>query len=140
MTTLASAALRQKPGFEEFVNFSPAERFLQRLPITRLGKTLYLQAARVVWIGTQYRMVFAHTDLQRHALDFGLDALCEKLDPAKFFRVHRSTIVNLDQIANVEYLDDGRCVLNMKDKTNSAITVSRYRVGEFKNVFNGRPA
>lgn len=140
MATLGSSALRQTPKFEEFVNFSPAEGFLQRLPVNRLGKTMFLPVERVVWIGTQYRMVFAYTDLQRHALDFGLEELCAKLDTSKFFRVHRSTIVNLQQIAHVAYLDDGRCVLTMKDKTNSAITVSRYRVAEFKRVFNGRPS
>jgi DNA-binding LytR/AlgR family response regulator len=99
---------------------------------------MFLPVERVVWIGTQYRMVFAYTDLQRDALDFGLEELCAKLDTAKFFRVHRSTIVNLHQIAHVAYLDDGRCVLTMKDKTRSAITVSRYRVTEFKTVLNGR--
>ena len=138
MATLVSAALRQKPGFEELVSFSPAEGFVQRLPIARLGKTLFLPVARVVWIGTQYRMVFAYTDLQRHALDFGLEELCDKLDPSRFFRVHRSIIVNLSQIGKLEYLDDGRCVLTMKDHAGSAITVSRYRVGEFRKVCKGR--
>jgi two-component system LytT family response regulator len=138
MATLASTALRQKPNFEELVHFSSAEGFLQRLPVSRLGKVLFLPVERVVWIGTQYRMVFAYTDLQRHALDFGLEELCTKLDATKFFRVHRSTIVNLNQIAHTAYLDDGRCVLTMRDKTGSAITVSRYRAAEFKNVLNGR--
>ncbi len=139
MATLASTALRPKNSFEEFVNASSSDGFLQRVPVNRLGKTLFLPVPRVVWIGTQYRMVFAHTDLQRHALDFGLEELCAKLDPAKFFRVHRSTIVNLDQIAHIACLEDGRCVLTMKDKTNSTITVSRYRVAEFKHMLNGRP-
>jgi len=138
MATLASAALRPQPAFEEIANFASAQGWIQRLPISRLGKTMYLPVTRVVWIGTQYRMVFAHTDLQRHALDFGLDDLCTKLDPAKFFRVHRSTIVNLDQIAHLAYLEDGRCVLTMKDKTCSTITVSRYRATEFKNLCAGR--
>lgn len=139
MATVASAALHRKPSFEEAVKCSAGEGYLQRVPVHRLGKTLFLPVARVVWIGTQYRMVFAYTDLQRHALDFGLEELCDKLDPAKFFRVHRSTIVNLEQIAHVSFLDDGRCVLTMKDKTHSTITVSRYRVSEFKRMLNGRP-
>ena len=83
MATLVSTALRQKPAFEDYVNFPASEDgYAQRLPINRLGKTMFLQVGRVVWIGTQYRMVFAYTDLQRHALDFGLEELCTRLNPS----------------------------------------------------------
>ncbi len=110
--------------------------YLDRLPIQRLNKQLYLPVSRVVWIGTQYRMVYAFTDLQRHPLDFGLDELSEMLDPVQFFRIHRSTIVNLKKIAKITNLSDGRCKLVMQDKTNSAIMVSRYRAMEFKKAYN----
>ncbi|NUO80693.1 LytTR family transcriptional regulator [candidate division KSB1 bacterium] len=110
--------------------------YLDRLPIQRLNKQLYLPVARVVWIGTQYRMVYAFTDLQRHPLDFGLDELSEMLDPVQFFRIHRSTIVNLRKIEKISNLSDGRCKLVMQDKTGSAIVVSRYRAMEFKKAYN----
>ncbi len=110
--------------------------YIDRLPIQRLGKQLYLPVTRVVWIGTQYRMVCAYTDLQRHVLDFGLDDLSERLDPVQFFRIHRSTIVNLGKIAKVSNLSDGRCKLIMQDKTGSEIMVSRYRAMAFKKAFN----
>ncbi len=110
--------------------------YLDHLPIQRMGKQLHLPVARVVWIGTQYRMVYAVTDLQRHLLDFGLDELAERLDPVQFFRIHRSTIVNLRKIAKSGNLSDGRCKLIMQDKAGSEIMVSRYRALEFKKALN----
>ena len=42
----------------------------------------------------------------------------EKLDPARFVRVHRSHIVNLDQVASIEPLDTGDARVHMKDGSN----------------------
>lgn len=112
------------------------DHYLDRLPIQRLGKQLFLPVSRVVWIGTQYRMVYAFTEEQRHALDFGLDELSARLDPTNFFRIHRSTIVNLNKIAKIVNLGDGRCKLIMSDKAASEIIVSRYRAMDFKKAFN----
>lgn len=111
--------------------------YLEHFAIPRMGKLTQLPVSRVVWIGTQYRMVYAFTDLQRHLLDFGLDELAERLNPVEFFRIHRSTIVNLRKIAKVSNLSDGRCKLIMQDKAGSEIMVSRYRAMEFKKAFTG---
>ncbi len=110
--------------------------YLEHFAIPRMGKLVPLPVSRVVWIGTQYRMVYAFTDLQRHLLDFGLDELAERLNPVEFFRIHRSTIVNLRKIAKVSNLSDGRCKLIMQDKAGSEIMVSRYRALDFKKAFN----
>lgn len=111
--------------------------YLEHFAIPRMGKLTHLPVSRVVWIGTQYRMVYAFTDLQRHLLNFGLDELAERLNPVEFFRIHRSTIVNLRKIAKVSNLSDGRCKLIMQDKAGSEIMVSRYRSMEFKKAFTG---
>ena len=111
-------------------------KYLEHFPIQRMGKHLHLPVTRVVWIGTQYRMVYAFTDVQRHLLDYGLDELAECLDPVCFFRVHRSTIVNLRKVAEVANLSDGRCKLTMQDQSGSEIMVSRYRALDFRKAFN----
>jgi DNA-binding LytR/AlgR family response regulator len=110
--------------------------YLEHFAIQRLGKQLLLPVSRVVWIGTQYRMVYAFTEAQRHLLDFGLDELAERLDPVQFFRVHRSTIVNLRKIAKADNLSDGRCKLVMQDQAGSEIMVSRYRALAFRKALN----
>ncbi|MDZ7266613.1 MAG: LytTR family transcriptional regulator [candidate division KSB1 bacterium] len=114
-------------------DFNPAvyAPWRDRLPITRLGKQFFLPVAKIVWIGTKHRLVYAYTENRQHALDFGMEELFSRLDPATFFRVHRSAIVNLQQIEKVTPLPDGRCQLRMKDGFHSEVTVSRYRAPEF---------
>ena len=138
MATVVAPSLTRVPAqFDDQTALFYDEPYLQRLPVTRLGKTMFLSVLRVVWIGSQHRMIYAFTENQRHALDFGLDELARQLDPRIFFRVHRSTIVNLQHIRKIASLDDGRCRLLMGDKTGSEIIVSRYRAVEFKKALRG---
>jgi len=39
------------------------------------------------------------------------------LDPARFVRIHRSTIVNLDLITNFEFLNSGDARILLRDGT-----------------------
>ena len=45
-------------------------------------------------------------------------ALPPHVPPARFVRVHRSHIVNLDQVASIEPLDTGDARVHMKDGSN----------------------
>ena len=42
-------------------------------------------------------------------------AIEERLDPARFVRVHRSYLVNLDYLAEIEPLDTGDARLKLRD-------------------------
>ena len=138
MATVVAPSLTRVPAqFDDQTAFFYGETYLQRLPVTKLGKVMFLPVLRVVWIGTQHRMVYAFTESQRHALDFSLDDLAGQLDPRIFFRVHRSSIVNLQHVRKIATLEDGRCKLMMNDKAGSEITVSRYRTVEFKKALRG---
>jgi DNA-binding LytR/AlgR family response regulator len=46
-----------------------------------------------------------------------LAALLPRLDPARFVRVHRSWLVNLDFLAEIEPLDTGDARLTLRDGT-----------------------
>ncbi|KAA0231304.1 LytTR family transcriptional regulator [candidate division KSB1 bacterium] len=102
-----------------------------RLPIQRLGKQFFLPVAKIVWIGTKHRLVYAYTENKQHVLDFGMEELYSRLASSTFFRIHRSVIVNLKQIEKITPLSDGRCQLTMKDFMHSAVLVSRYRTADF---------
>jgi DNA-binding LytR/AlgR family response regulator len=53
-------------------------------------------------------------------------AIEERLDPARFVRVHRSHVVNLDYLAEIEPLDAGDARLKLRDGTNVPCS-RRYR-------------
>ena len=61
-----------------------------------------------------------------------MDRMEEHLAGTSFFRAHRSTLVNLDAIAEFSPWFNGKYSLVMADKKRSELSVSRSRVKEFK--------
>ncbi|HLZ14212.1 MAG TPA: LytTR family DNA-binding domain-containing protein [Candidatus Acidoferrum sp.] len=70
----------------------------------------------VLWISAAGDYVELHAKLGAvHLLRETMTALEERLDPAKFIRIHRSRIVRRDQIAEVLSEDDGEYVIKLRD-------------------------
>jgi two-component system LytT family response regulator len=55
-----------------------------------------------------------------------------ELDPDRFVRVHRSTIVNVDRIAQIEPYAHGEYVITMRDGTR--VTSSRAHGGRLRTL------
>ena len=63
--------------------------------------------------------------------------LAELLDPAVFFRVNRSFILNIESITDVIIFSNSRLRIGTKPETEKEILVSREKVNVFKDWFNG---
>jgi two-component system LytT family response regulator len=55
-----------------------------------------------------------------------------KLDPRKFIRIHRSTVVNVAWIKEVTSLPGGSLNVRLRDGKDTDLTVARDRAREFK--------
>lgn len=95
------------------------ERFLVR----KLGKEFLLPAQEVEWLQAWGNYVNLRVRSRDYPLRSTLTAVESRLDPARFVRVHRSYIVNLDQIAEIEPTDGGDAKITMKD--GSVVPCSR---------------
>lgn len=62
-----------------------------------------------------------------------IKCLVEELDPSRFWRIHRSTVVNVAQIAEVSRSVTGRGVVQLKDRPEN-LTVSRPYLHLFKQI------
>jgi two-component system, LytTR family, response regulator len=70
----------------------------------------------VLWISAAGDYVELHTRTGAvHLLRETMSALEERLDSARFLRIHRSRIVRRDQIAEVISEDDGEYVIKLRD-------------------------
>lgn len=87
------------------------ERFLVR----KLGKEFLVAAAGVEWLQASGNYVNLHVRGRDYPLRATMAAIEAQLDPARFVRVHRSYIVNLDAIAQIEPLDSGEASIVMRD-------------------------
>lgn len=65
-------------------------------------------------------------------MDHSISELEKTLDPKRFFRIHRSTVVNLPWIKEVTSLPGGALNIRLKDSKNTDLTVARDRAREFK--------
>ncbi len=87
------------------------ERFLVR----KLGREFLLNAGEIEWLQASGNYVNLHARGRDYPLRTTMAAIEERLDPARFVRVHRSYFVNLDYLAQIEPLETGDARLTLRD-------------------------
>jgi two-component system, LytTR family, response regulator len=100
---------------------------------SRLGDRLwFLDLARVTHFFAEAKLTYAVSEGKAYCVDYGIAELEKKLDPKKFLRIHRSTVVNMDWIKEVASLPGGALNLRLKDGKSTDLTVARDRARDFK--------
>lgn len=84
---------------------------LERLLVKSGDSWVPLKLERVLRLSAEDKYVRVHTEDGEHLVRQSLKTLEERLDPAKFIRVHRSEIVNLDAVARLEPWSHGDGIL-----------------------------
>lgn len=87
------------------------ERFLVR----KLGKEFLVAAREIEWLQASGNYVNLHVRGRDYPLRATMAGIEERLDPGRFVRVHRSYLVNLDYLAEIEPLETGDARLTMRD-------------------------
>jgi two-component system LytT family response regulator len=77
-------------------------KYVERLVIKNGGRVFFLETGEVNWVEAEGNYVRLHTDKKAHLLRETISSLEEQLDPKKFLRVHRSTIVRIDSIRELQ--------------------------------------
>jgi hypothetical protein len=98
------------------------ERFLVR----KLGAEFLVPAREIEWLEAAENYVNLHVRGRVYPLRSTMTAIQDRLDPQRFVRVHRSHIVNLDFLTQIEPLDSGDARLQLKDGTKIPCS-RRYR-------------
>lgn len=109
------------------------ERFLVR----QLRKEFLIAAADIEWVQAQANYVGLRVGGHDYLLRSTLAEFARQLDPTRFVQVHRSYLVNLDRIAEIEPLDSGDARLKMRD--GSTVPCSRRYRGALDPGGAGKP-
>lgn len=96
----------------------------QRFAIRNGRRVFFVTANEVEWIEAQGDYAALHVNGKTHLLREPLHTLEHKLDPASFIRIHRSTIVRLDRISEMQALANRDCLLRLKDGTTLRVSRS----------------
>ncbi|MEZ5345754.1 MAG: LytTR family DNA-binding domain-containing protein [Pyrinomonadaceae bacterium] len=116
-------------------NKNDSADFTRRIA-SRIGaKVQILNVADITHFFAQDKITFAKDiEGREFPLDDSLNKLEEKLDPGKFLRVHRASIINLDRIEEVHGWFSGRVLIRMKDKERTEVVVARDRVKKLRKI------
>lgn len=119
---------------EQLASALPEQRrFPTRLP-SRLGDRIeFVDVARVTHFYANEKLTYASTPKKDFVVDYTVAELEAALDPAKFVRIHRSTIVNLDFVREMYSWFSERLIVRMNDGKDTELTVARDRVRTLKD-------
>jgi two-component system, LytTR family, response regulator len=107
----AKAQIRKEKRTEE-------RRDLGRIAIRTGKKVFFLKADEIDWIEAEGNSVRLHTGTQSHVIRASISSLELELDPEKFVRIHRSTIVNVDRVRWLEPSTHGNYRVTLHDGTH----------------------
>jgi two-component system, LytTR family, response regulator len=110
-SVLRMLATRPQPG-----------RYLDRLVVKGSGTTRFIRVADIDWI--EGAGVYANLHIAGKELLYrsGLNELADYLDPMRFVRVHRSAIVNIDSILELQPISHGEFELVLRDGHRSRVS------------------
>ena len=109
-----------------------ASPFLDHLASRLVDRVHLIAIDEVTHITARERATYAATATKEYMLDATLAELERKLDPTKFIRIHRGTMVNVAWVGELQAEFGGRLLLRLKDGARTELVVSRDRVRALK--------
>ena len=97
--------------------------YMERLVVKSAGRLFFLRTEEIEWVESAGNYVCLHVRGESHLLRETMNGLEARLDPARFVRIHRTAIVNIDQIKELQPLFHGEYQVVLRDKTE--LTLSR---------------
>ena len=98
-------------------------QYLDRLIIKAGGRIRFVRTDEISWIGADDKYVHLHFGKSAQMVRQTLGAMETQLDPTKFLRIHRSAIVNIERIQELQPMFSGEHAVVMEDGTR--LTLSR---------------
>jgi two-component system LytT family response regulator len=80
------------------------------------------------------RYTYACTDRGRFLVGLSLGDLEARLSPAQFLRIHRSALVNLQQVAQISRWFAGRVLVRLRNRDRTELPVSRDKVAALRRA------
>ncbi len=107
----ADEASRQILSLLETIASPP--RSLKRLAVRSAGKTVFVDVEEIDWIEAAENYVQLHAGRAEHLLHVTMNTLEKSLDPELFLRIHRSVIVNVRRIKELQPFMHGEYVITL---------------------------
>ena len=98
-------------------------RYAERLAVKAAGRVLLLPTAELDWVAAEGNYVRLHAGKRSHLVRETIGSLEARLDPRAFVRIHRSALVRLERIRELQPWPHGEYRVILHDGTQ--LTLSR---------------
>ncbi len=92
--------------------------YLHRIAVKEGEKITFLQVESIDWIEAADNYICIHVGKRTFLLRSKLGDIEKQLSPKHFMRIHRSRIVNIERIHEMQPQGSGDCILILKDGTH----------------------
>ncbi len=100
----------------------PAPDYLDRIAVRHPDRVDLVSVDEIDWIAAEGNYVLVHAGGRRHLVRTSIGGLAERLDPRRFARIHRSTIVHLARVASLLPASHGDYTAVLHDGTHLAMS------------------
>lgn len=114
-------------------NLKPEKEYPERLVLKTAGRVFFIKTSDIDWIEAAGNYVKLHIGRDAHLLRETMNKIETKMNPEKFLRIHRSSLVNIDRIKELNPLFNGDYLVILQDKTE--LTLSRNYHDRLRQLF-----
>ena len=90
------------------------------------SRFFFVNTDEVIYISAYEKYINLHTSEGIHLIRDTMNRMESRLDPENFARIHRSSIVNMNFIKEMQPWSHGDCIVILKDGTKLSLS-RRYR-------------
>lgn len=96
-------------------DYKARENYAERLVVKSARRLIFLEVATIDWIDAAGNYVRLNAGGKQYRVRDKISALESRLDPKRFLRIHRSTIVNTEAIREIQSLPHGEGLVKLAD-------------------------
>ena len=100
-------------------------KYVSRMLIKSAGRVFFLKTEDIDYVQAEDYYVKLHVGRKGHLLRETMNEMEAKLDPSKFLRTHRSSIVNIERIRELQQHFNGEYIVLLHDGTELKLSRSR---------------
>ncbi len=128
---LDRSSLKQTNGdkIDDFIEtYQPKNSFLERIAVRSGNKIEIISTSEITHFEAEGDYVMLFTKRGKFLKDRTMKYFENKLDNCSFIRIHRSTLVNIEEIKRIELFEKDSYIVILKDGTNLKTSGSGYKL------------
>ncbi|OQY02557.1 MAG: DNA-binding response regulator [Bacteroidetes bacterium 4572_117] len=114
-------------NYPELIQSIGEKEYIRRIVVKSGHKIVFIPVEDVIYLESEDDYVMIYTKTGKHLKQATMKYFEKALNPSNFFRIHRSFIVRIDQIKQIEPFESGRFIAILQNGAKLSISKSGYK-------------